>query len=75
MKIARCESGLNPNAKNPASTASGIMQFLDSTYARYAKLYAITAPKSDPQAQLEMATRIISEKGTKDWAASASCWE
>lgn len=30
---ARCESGLNPSAHNGWSTASGLFQFLDSTWA------------------------------------------
>jgi hypothetical protein len=30
---ARCESGLDPRNKNPGSTASGLFQFLTSTWA------------------------------------------
>lgn len=30
---AFCESRLNPRAKNPRSTAAGLLQFLDSTWA------------------------------------------
>ena len=33
LAVARCESGFNPNAKNPGSTASGVFQFLSSTWA------------------------------------------
>lgn len=36
--IAR-ESGLNPNAKNPKSTAKGYGQFLKATVKNYAKKY------------------------------------
>jgi hypothetical protein len=32
--IAECESGVWPLAKNPSSSASGTLQFLDSTWAR-----------------------------------------
>lgn len=32
--VARCESHLNPLAKNRSSTASGLFQFLSSTWAR-----------------------------------------
>jgi hypothetical protein len=28
VRVARCESGLNPNAKNRTSSASGVMQLL-----------------------------------------------
>lgn len=30
IRVAYCESHLNPNAKNPYSTASGLFQLLDS---------------------------------------------
>jgi hypothetical protein len=33
LNVATCESGLNPNAKSPISTASGVFQFLSSTWA------------------------------------------
>ncbi len=32
IRVAMCESGLNPNARNP-SGASGVFQFLPSTWA------------------------------------------
>ena len=40
VRVAWCESRWNPRARNPRSTAAGLMQFLDSTWARtpYARL-------------------------------------
>jgi len=32
LRIARCESSLNPSAKNPRSSAKGVYQFIDSTW-------------------------------------------
>lgn len=32
LRIARCESGYNPNAANPNSTAKGLYQFTDPTW-------------------------------------------
>src|SRR5262249_11991792 len=32
LKIAACESGLNPNAASRISSAKGVFQFLDSTW-------------------------------------------
>ncbi len=32
LAVARCESGFNPNAKNPSSSASGVFQFLSGTW-------------------------------------------
>ena len=37
VRIARFESGFNPMAKNPKSTATGIYQFINSTFHRYCK--------------------------------------
>lgn len=31
--VARCESGGNPTAKNPISSASGLYQFVDGTWS------------------------------------------
>ena len=33
LAVAACESGYNPNAVNPSSGASGVFQFLASTWA------------------------------------------
>lgn len=35
LKIAICESNLDPRAKNPSSTAKGIYQFISSTWENY----------------------------------------
>ena len=35
VRIAKCESNLNPLAKNKYSSASGVYQFIDSTWADY----------------------------------------
>ena len=35
LRIARCESRLNPKAKNKHSSAKGIYQFIDATWANY----------------------------------------
>lgn len=32
IRLATCESNLNPRAKNPISSAKGIYQFLDGTW-------------------------------------------
>lgn len=36
MAVARCESGLNPNALNPKSGTRGLFQFMPRTWARNA---------------------------------------
>jgi len=35
IAVARCESGLNPNALNPAGPYEGLFQFLPSTFAAH----------------------------------------
>lgn len=35
LRIAQIESGLNPNARNPKSSAGGLFQFIDGTAAQY----------------------------------------
>jgi hypothetical protein len=45
LRVARCESGLNPSATNSSSGAAGVFQFLASTwagtsYARYSRYNA-----------------------------------
>lgn len=37
MRVMRCESGGNPNAKNRTSTAAGLFQFLESTWNRVSR--------------------------------------
>jgi LysM repeat protein len=60
------ESGLNPRAKNPSSTAYGLFQFLDSTWK------TVGATKtSDPQKQFEAGYKYIKQRyGTPEnaWA-------
>jgi len=37
LRIANCESGYNPLAKNKTSSATGIYQFINSTWDNYCK--------------------------------------
>lgn len=65
-KIAKAESGNNPNAKNPNSSASGLMQFTNRTWAdmvaKYGKETGIKlGDKSNPQAQQVMARKYANQ--------------
>lgn len=76
LRIARCESGLKPNAQNPRSTASGLFQFLNSTFFKYAQAYELsTDNKNDPSIQAELAAKMIADGGLGHWNASRGCWE
>lgn len=48
--------GFNPNAKNPLSSARGIGQMTDDTWARYGK-----GDRNDPNAQIDAAVRYIKD--------------
>lgn len=56
LQVARIESGLNPYAKNPKSSAGGLFQFIDST----AKQYGIT-DKFDPVISADAGARLMAD--------------
>jgi hypothetical protein len=65
-RIAMAESGGNPKAVNPNSSASGLYQFTNKTWAamveKYGKQTGIRwADKNDPQAQTTMANLLVDE--------------
>jgi hypothetical protein len=55
-QIAKVESSLNPNAKNPNSSASGLFQFINST----ARQYGLADP-FDPVASTDAAGRLAAD--------------
>lgn len=73
--IIRCESGGNPHAQNPSSTASGLFQFLDSTWLAFGGgRYAHRAKDATVAQQFAVADRAFASAGLSPWAASRSCW-
>jgi hypothetical protein len=56
IELVTRESGWNPNAQNPTSTAYGIFQFLDSTWGDYGE------KTSDPKAQIRMGLAYIKSR-------------
>ncbi len=61
VSVASCESGLNPNAVNPAGY-HGLFQFSESTWAAYGygSIY-------DPTAQARTAARMLASGGAGHW--------
>lgn len=83
MAIARCESGLRPDAKSRQSTASGLFQYLDFTWERArTRLYerGIDTEPYGPQdvwnpiATSRVTANVVAEGGLSWWAESAHCW-
>lgn len=68
-EIARAESGFNPNAKNPKSTATGIFQFIKGTWKKYCE-----GDRLNYEDNVACAVRMLSEGGYSHWDASKSLW-
>src|SRR5690606_36421804 len=65
-RLVQKESGWNPRAQNPRSTAFGLFQFLDSTWA------TVGARKTaDPHAQIDAGLRYIAQRYGSPTAALA----
>lgn len=83
VRIARCESGLRWWKKNPSSTASGLFQYLNTTWERARwRLYERGIDqrpyeewdKWDPIAASRITANVISEGGLSWWNESRRCW-
>ena len=75
-RIINCESGGDPKAKNPSSSASGLFQFIDSTWRAYGgSEFAPTAREATAEQQYIVAERAYADAGLRPWYASRSCWE
>ena len=66
LAVARCETGgtMSPVSRNTASGASGLFQFLGSTWARTP--FARFSP-FDPVANALAAAKIVSREGWRQW--------
>lgn len=73
--VIACESGGRPTATNPSSTASGLFQFLDSSWRAYGGgRYAARAKDATPAQQYEIANHAYAMSGLTPWTASKGCW-
>jgi len=62
VRVINCESSFNINAKNPYSTASGIAQFIDSTWEHYCE-----GDKDSPKNQLRCMGLMWSKGYQSHW--------
>jgi len=79
LEIARHESNFVANAKNPKGSASGVYQFLDSTFSHYCiKKYGRAQSleeKNDPKVQISCAIAMLREPGGhRHWDESKRGW-
>jgi nucleoid-associated protein YgaU len=73
--ITHCESGGNPRATNSSSTASGLFQFLDSSWKAYGGgKYSARAKDATVAQQFEIADTAFRTSGLRPWKASQHCW-
>lgn len=70
LKIAMAESGFNPLAKNPHSTASGLFQILKGTWAAH----KCTGDVFNPHDNIQCARKIYNDSGFSPWDASKDNW-
>lgn len=76
MRVMGCESGGNPDAKNPRSTASGLFQHLGSLWpGRSSAAGWAGSSIFDPTANVAVAAWLVYQGGGKGhWNASKHCW-
>jgi hypothetical protein len=70
QKIATCESDNNPRARNPYSSAKGLLQILDGTWYTFQCKGNVFNAYDNFQCGL----KIAQLSGLHHWNASRSCW-
>ncbi len=78
-RIIIAESGWKPDIKNASSSASGLFQFLDSTFEHYCIEYYQFAvdmnQKNNPYIQIDCAIHMIADGGLRHWSESEHLWD
>ena len=73
--IIGCESGWNPSAANPSSTAGGLLQYLESTWAGVAPIYGMAGrSRFEVWPAAWVGANHLARGGPGPWAASQHCW-
>lgn len=68
LKVAKCESGFNPKAKNKQSSARGLFQIMSSVHqVKEAWLF-------NPDTNIQIAHDLYIRQGWGPWTSSKSCW-
>lgn len=74
FKIIECESQWNDKAKNPASSAYGLGQFLNQTWDYIQNKWGLELDRNNKGHQLYATIRLLNEEGTKHWQETRECW-
>lgn len=72
LDVAFCESSFRADAKNPRSSARGVYQFIDRTWAWIATIGAPhpNADRYDYEANIENAMWLVRRDGWRHWACA-----
>jgi hypothetical protein len=69
--IACAESMFIPHAQNPYSSAGGVYQWIDGSWARMSNMYyGYVEDKMNEDRNIELSNWVIATYGTSDWNAS-----
>ena len=72
LEVAKCESELNPKAKNRKSTAKGIFQILDGTW----KHFNCSGDVLNAEDNVSCAKKVLDGQGLGGgWSESYHCWK
>ena len=71
IRVAKCESGLRPDAKNGSSTATGIYQIIIGTWDGNRCL----GERWDFKDNIDCAYKLLERRGFQPWNASKHCWD
>ncbi len=75
--IAKCESGFNPSSHNLHSTATGIYQFLNSTWISTREQMGLDSSLSlrlNAEENIKTGVWKIAHGGLAAWNSSKGCW-
>jgi hypothetical protein len=74
LAIAKCESGFRYDAKNKSSSASGVFQWLSSSWRSQPASEGGTVSVFNADKNISAAVWLIAHGQTSPWNASRSCW-